>query len=223
MKHMKLIKEILLVISIIAIMTIATIMGFNNMKVEMGIIIGLGIPVWFFLTIEKFETFKGAGIEAKLKKAVSEANATVEELRELAVSLAEPTIVLITMSNRPFQYLPISSKIEMKDKVMTSLKNLKISDSQIDKTTSFMDNVFIQDHLNKIKHYLEKKNTEKKALEILEKDFIDFDKTPNKNISSKLFDFLDKEELIDENITAYMEDIDFYIEHKKIRRPDEWQ
>lgn len=221
---MKLIKDILFVISIIAVITIATLMGFNGMRVEMGIIIGLGIAIWFFLTIEKFDYFKGAGIEAKLNKAVNDANATIEELRELAVSLAEPTLTLITMENRMLEYIPLGSKIQMKEEIVNSLKKLNVADSKIQETTKFMDNTIINDHLQKIKYFFENKKIDKQIQKDYEEKFLVYESlTKHDILHKKLTEFLKERNLMDETISSYLEDLKYFIEHKKLRRPEDWQ
>ena len=219
---MKLVKDILFVISIIAVIAIATVMGFNNMRIEMGIIIGLGIAIWFFLTIEKFEYFKGAGIEAKLNKAVNDANATIEELRELAASLAEPTITLITMENRMFQYIPLSSKIQMKEDIMNSLRKLVVEDSRIKKVASFMDNVITQDHLYRIKDYFEAKKIDDSILRVLEEcvgaDFL----SQGERALMNLTDFIVSENLMDSTVSKYIEDLKYFVENRKLKCPGDW-
>ncbi|MCU8356817.1 hypothetical protein M2G48_20800 [Vibrio vulnificus] len=61
--------------------------GLKGMTAEMGIAVAASCVFLAFANLDKFTKFKGAGFEAELREAVSEANATINELKELAKPL----------------------------------------------------------------------------------------------------------------------------------------
>jgi len=57
--------------------------GLQSMPVEMGEMIVTGSIFLAFLNLEKFEKFRGAGFEAKLKTTVEEAKVTQADLEKV--------------------------------------------------------------------------------------------------------------------------------------------
>ena len=52
-----------------------------------------------FLNLDKIQRFKGAGFEAEMKKAVDEANATVKQLRIVALTSVEAALTTLMSSS----------------------------------------------------------------------------------------------------------------------------
>lgn len=68
---------------------LAVMFGVMGKPTEMGIIVVAGAISLAFINIDKIQRFKGAGFEAEMKRAVEEANATIEQLREVAATSTE--------------------------------------------------------------------------------------------------------------------------------------
>ena len=78
----------------------ACVFGYWEKPVEMGVALIAGAIAAAFVNIEKFERFKGAGFEAEMKRAVEQAYATTEALRDVARPLIATTLSILTMGNR---------------------------------------------------------------------------------------------------------------------------
>ena len=73
-----------LIVGFLIIIVPATLLGFWGKKTGMWLIVVAGAIVLTFANIDKIQWFKIAGIEAEMRKAVHEANATIEQLRNVA-------------------------------------------------------------------------------------------------------------------------------------------
>ncbi len=110
---------------------LAIFFGIRRQPTEMGLIIGACAVCYFFLNIEKFAKFKAAGIEAELRTAVDEANATIEQLRAVATSIAKSS--LSTSIAAPFWGgLPTSKRVVLDYSTIQALKEIGVSSSQLD-------------------------------------------------------------------------------------------
>ena len=58
----------------------------------------------FFANLDKFSRFKGGGIEAELRTAVTEAYAAIDQLKELGLSLTSPIVDELAVSGRMLQW-----------------------------------------------------------------------------------------------------------------------
>jgi hypothetical protein len=76
------------------------IFGLKEMPTEMGIAVAASCIFLAFANLEKFSEFKGAGFQAKLKEAVEEANATIENLKEVAKPLIKTNLCVLAESGR---------------------------------------------------------------------------------------------------------------------------
>ncbi|CAF1850276.1 hypothetical protein [Bacillus subtilis] len=88
--------------SLILIMVPTLIFGFMGKPTEMGIAALTGAVASAFINLEKFSSFKGAGFEAELRKVenvVSEAYATLNNLKQVAKPLLEVSLQTLFYSN----------------------------------------------------------------------------------------------------------------------------
>lgn len=109
---------------------LAVMFGLKGMATEMGIIVAAGAICLSFLNIDKIERFKGAGFEAEMKKVVAEANATIEQLREVAATSAK-AILTDLMAGNFFDGTTLEKRLELHDQIINSLKGIGASESQI--------------------------------------------------------------------------------------------
>ncbi|MGV1098718.1 hypothetical protein ACUUL3_04825 [Thiovibrio sp. JS02] len=118
------------IIGSIITLGLAVLFGLKGMPTEMGIIVAAGAICLSFLNIDKIERFKGAGFEAEMKKAVAEANATVEQLREVAATSAK-AILTDLMAGNFMDGMTLEKRLELHDQVIASLKGIGASENQI--------------------------------------------------------------------------------------------
>ena len=92
MKKREIFKSIILPIIFIA--TPCVLFGLFSMPTEMGIGITAGALLSFFVNLDKFDNFKAAGVEAKIKNVVEEANLTISKFEEESKKQFEKMIMI---------------------------------------------------------------------------------------------------------------------------------
>lgn len=100
---------------------------------------GLAAGLIFLLasSIERFEVLKGLGVEARTRKldaAISQANATLEQLRELAELSSEVIVSLNSKTGRWDSAPTVQEAYDTANKVKATLRGLGSSDAVITKT-----------------------------------------------------------------------------------------
>lgn len=135
------------------VLVFSIVFGLMHRPAEMGLATATGLLLFAVLHLDKFESFKGAGFEAKMRRAeeaANEAYATIDKLRDLAVSLADPSVVSITMQGRMLQYIPIVGKFEQISEIENALRRLGIDDQTIRSATAFFYDAIERDHHRRI-------------------------------------------------------------------------
>lgn len=77
-----------------------TVFGWFGKTAEMGVIIVACSLALCFANLHKIESFKGAGFEARMRKAVEEAYATLERVQELVRPVARSNIANVAYGDR---------------------------------------------------------------------------------------------------------------------------
>lgn len=111
---------------------LAVMFGVLGKPTEMGIIVVAGAIGLAFLNIDKIQRFKGAGFEAEMKRAVEEANATIEQLREVATTSAE-AILTDLMAGNFMDGTTLEKRLELHDQLIKNLEAIGASDKQVRK------------------------------------------------------------------------------------------
>jgi len=111
---------------------LAVMFGLDSKPTEMGIIVVAGAIFLAFLNIDKIQKFKGAGFEAEMKRAVEEANATIEQLREVATTSSE-VILTDLMAGNFFSGTTLKTRLDLHDQMIENLKDIGATDNQIGK------------------------------------------------------------------------------------------
>lgn len=88
------------IIGFILLIASVFVFGLKGMTAEMGIAVAASSIFLAFANLDKFSEFKGAGFEAKLRKAVDEANATIENLKEVAKPLIKTNLFALAKAGR---------------------------------------------------------------------------------------------------------------------------
>lgn len=110
---------------------LATMFGLLGKSTEMGLIIVAGAIGLAFLNIDKIQRFKGAGFEAEMKKAVEEANATIEQLRNVATTSARATLTSL-MAGNFMNGTTFENRLELHDQLISNLAEIGASKRQIE-------------------------------------------------------------------------------------------
>jgi len=88
------------IIGFLLLITSVFVFGLKGMAAEMGIAVAASGLFLAFANLDKFSEFKGAGFQAKLKEAVEEANATIENLKEVAKPLIKTNLFALAKAGR---------------------------------------------------------------------------------------------------------------------------
>ena len=111
---------------------LAVMFGMMSKPTEMGLIVAAGAIALAFLNIDKIQRFKGAGFEAEMKRAVEEANVTLEQLREVAATSSE-AILTDLMAGNFVSGTTLEKRLDLHDQLIRNLKDIGASERQIEK------------------------------------------------------------------------------------------
>lgn len=109
---------------------LVAVFGFLGKPTEMGLMTVVGAVALSFLNIDKIQWFKLAGFEAKMKKAVADANATIEQLRQVAATSSEATLTTL-MAGNFFDGTTLETRLKLHDQLIDNLIDIGASDAQL--------------------------------------------------------------------------------------------
>ncbi|MFM2589674.1 hypothetical protein [Vibrio sp. TBV020] len=115
--------------------------GLKGMTAEMGIAVAASCVFLAFANLDKFTKSKGAGFEAELREAVSEANASIHELKELAKPLIRTNFEILAQANRMQ-----GSNFEKTHDLFDQLQSLQVKFQLEDTETEKSKNSYIVIH-----------------------------------------------------------------------------
>jgi hypothetical protein len=204
---------------IIALITVTALFGiFKGAKEVIAITAAFGVALCF-ANLDKLSKFKTAGLEVELRKAVNDAYAAIDQLKELGVSLSNPIVAEMAVSGRMLQYIHLKYKLEQVATIAETLKKLGASDKEIEGTCSVLYQRVTNDHMRKVLYTIKEANPDKQTL------FEGLDAGKMDDIDrSKLENFIKNNALkTSENTKEAILDLDFFLKNKKLRRESEWQ
>lgn len=212
-------------ILIVLLIAVPSWFGLKELTVQMGLMtaaIGLGL---FFANIDKFQKFKGAGIEAEMRieKAVEKTYAAIEQLQQLAIGLAAPVIEEMTVSGTFGGYIPLQHKLMRVNHIAEVLKELGASKADIDIACATIYDRVRDEHFRRAVNHLKHANLDKSALfEGIDPWGDDWD--PSRWTEGSLNAFVKDHALAGgDEAKEWMADLTYFLEHKKLRREDKWQ
>lgn len=197
------------------------IFGYLEKDSAMSISAGIGIIILIFINIDKFKKFKGIGIEAELKEIITEGQETIKEMRSLALKLVDPILTIVAIYNK-MQHLDVEYQFETRDNVIKALKELKTNKSEIDKAVKFFNDYFTLIHANVVYYRVIENPTLKKHSENTLKGLKPtIEDKPEK--SWKLIEKLNSiQEELPPEIIEKLKDFEYFLENKKLRKPENW-
>lgn len=117
----------------IAAPTIAVSLGNNG---GAAILAAAGAAALLLTRLHDITKFTLFGLKAELREAIGDAQATTEQLRKLAVSLAEPSLDYMAMHGVALKELSFGTQYANKQKIITALRELKVHDEKIREISS---------------------------------------------------------------------------------------
>lgn len=216
---------ILFVVSLGFTLFFSAYFGFRKQPKEMWAIIIAGSLAMAFCNMDRLTRFKAPGFEAEMRLKIDEAYATLDNLRELAVNVVDPLLTLLAMQDRVFQRIPQESKIEIKEEVVQSLNQLGVSQTKIKEVTKFFDAALIQDHLVRLSNMASKSDVVRETAKNRLKELADLNSSEHltrvdlTEITQLLGDAVNSDPKVEETFL----DLKYFLENRRLRRPDTWQ
>ena len=108
----------------------ALIFGYLKQPTEMGLAIVAGAIGACFLNLDRIQRFRGAGFEAEMQRAVEEAYATINNLKEVAKPLILSTLQILTFNGR-WGGIHSQEEHNIKGQLDSICKSLSLDDKDI--------------------------------------------------------------------------------------------
>jgi len=121
-----------------------------------GLIAVVGATAIVLTRLSDFTGFTALGMTAELRQTINEANATIAQLRTLALTIAEPELSHLAMSGITFSQLTFSYQYERKKQIVKILQDLGIPQDDITRATRVWTEVTLLKLSNVIASALEK-------------------------------------------------------------------
>ena|SRR5579862_2684757 len=196
----------LMLFCILLISAITSWIGRN----DTGWLILIGSSAMILLAnLNKLKSIKFYGLAAELKETIQEANLTIDQLKTLAMVLAEPAISLIAATGTP-RPLPLIYRKSLVDRINFVLKNIEVPEEEIRR----MNDVFR--HTLRLWHgvrIVEGIQNVPQDLHLPHKQFA----TPE-----NYEQFLTSRDMLTNERKELIEDLKYFIEKDDLRRPETW-
>jgi hypothetical protein len=202
---------------IVALVIVPVLIGIFRGAKEMGIAVLAITAALFFANLDKFERFKGGGIEAELRTVVNKAYAAIEQLRELGLSLSSPIVDELSLGM--LEHYHLKYKLERVAKIEETLKKLGASEKEIEEACSAIYRRVTYGHIEKVIGSLLKSNPGKESLiKGLHKEETYYWGR------SELEKFIKDNDLKkSEETEAWIRDLNYFLENKKLKREEQWE
>ncbi len=207
---------------------VATIVAVFWLKLDAkqaGVVLAASVFLLLASRLDQITAFSFAGAEAKLDRKVAEADATLNELREAMTTFAQ-AMLTSSMANEFMDGLPTRRRFDYHDQVMDSLRDLKLTSTQLAKAESgWRQGVAILYHrlfANVVAHQLkssDKPNQERSAIVDKLHKLGDFS-TWTSPSPAVVRDFLKKEGVYNAELEQWLEDYEHFLTTGELRRRD---
>jgi hypothetical protein len=197
------------------LVVVPCIFGVVSMPAQMGLATAAIIAALFFANVERFEKFKVAGMEAEVRKAVEQAYAAIEDLRELALALADPVMDTLGATSMLGSVAPAKYRVEQVSRIASNLRKLGATDKQISDAADSFHITITRTIVGLLWMRLMGKNPSKGQLfEMFNWNASDWDR--------KKFDAFISENSLDKDgeVDELLQDLTQFLDTKTLRRPD---
>lgn len=206
-------------ILIVALVGGALAFGLLSKPAEMGIFVVACAICLAFENIDKIQSFKGAGFEAEMRKAVQDAYATTEALRALAKPLIRSTVDNLTHGSR-WGGISAANRHESLTNLQKLVVSLEIDDPAIGVALEKFRIFTGVDHIAYIDQMMQAEGIKNPEASKAIRDLMKFDVTtlPEVALVEAGLTTLAEEER--QRIDPFVKDYGYYREHGKLRRPE---
>lgn len=218
---------LLSVISFAVLLAGSLYFGVHGQPAEMGLAVVAGALGVALSNLDKFESFKGAGFEAKLRSAIEEAYATTKSLKSLARVMGKTIFDILAVEDR-YAGMGLRGKFESKKRVEAILTELGLEDSEIREIGTFFDAYTRHDHVAVLVELIVKNPDIDDEKKLQAQKLVKFSKSPFSELPfaappDEVKQFLEKYGIRDANILEALEDYEHFEFHGELRRPEKWQ
>jgi len=148
------------IVGFILLIASVFVFGLKGMAAEMGIAVAASGIFLAFANLDKFSEFKGAGFEAKLKEAVNEANATIENLKEVAKPLIKTNLFALAKSGR-FSEGAFNKSHDVYDQLSELQDKIGLEGQDLENSKSSYLNIHAWDMVSELSGNIERSGNEK--------------------------------------------------------------
>ncbi|MGB5965588.1 MAG: hypothetical protein WBF77_04805 [Sulfurimonadaceae bacterium] len=199
------------IIGFILLITSIFVFGLKGMSVEMGIAVAASSIFLAFANLPKFSKFKGAGFEAELKQVVDEANATIENLKEVAKPLIQTNLVALTNAGR-FSEGAFNKSHDLYDQLSELQKKIGLKSDDLEISKSEYLNIHAWDMISELSSNIERSGIEKFSITTRDTlNICNFEKAPD---IKKFHELLSNLKLNKENTKLLQLLNDYYDKYK---------
>lgn len=131
------------------------VFGLKGMTSEMGIAVAASCIFLAFANLDKFSEFKGAGFQAKLRQAVDEANATIENLKEVAKPLIKNNLFILAKAGR-FSSGAFNKNHEVFDQLIELQEKMDLGGEDLENAKTQYLNIHAWDMISELSGNLER-------------------------------------------------------------------
>lgn len=144
------------------LISLAMLLALLDKTTAMGIIVAAGALCIAFLNLDRFQSFKGAGFEAEMKRVVDEAYASIDEVRNIAVDMSEATLSALG-SGLFISGMKLEQRVRLRNQLVESLRKLGADDEEIARATDIWRRCISILFYNRVKHVLGRRKERHRA------------------------------------------------------------
>ena len=192
----------------------------------MGLAIVAGALGFALLNIDKFESIKGAGFEAKMRKAIKEAYATTASLKKLATVMGRTVSDVLAVEDR-YAGIGQRGKLDAKKQIDGILSELGVQQSELSKIGKIFEPYLRHDHVAKVVELISKDPNIDDHLKTEAAKFAHFSKRPYTELpyvvgQATLRSFVKEHGITSKEVLDAIEDYEYFEANYDLRRPKIW-
>ncbi len=148
------------IVGFIVLIVSVFLFGLKGMAAEMGIAVAASGVFLAFANLDKFSEFKGAGFEAKLREVVDEANATIENLKEVAKPLIKTNLFALAKAGR-FSDGAFNKSHDVYDQLAELQSKIGLDGQDLEKSKASYLNIHAWDMVSELSGNIERAGNER--------------------------------------------------------------
>jgi hypothetical protein len=183
---------------------------------ETAVIAGVGALALVMTRLPDITLLDALGIRTELQHTINEANATIAQLRKLAVTIAEPELSQLAMSGAMLSELRFEYQYDQKKQIVDTMKSLGVSQEDITAALRVWTPATLRKLSNVIAEAIGK--TDKALGEKFREARIDAHENPVK--PEVLREFLRDNHIAEKGVVELVDDYDHLFKTGEVRRPE---